>query len=175
MAPRQHKGRRAAGGSRELADGRKPSLVYSCSRHAATSQPTSGQPFSAARVVRDPAAHPKQDGAAEEKMAPCLLWERLKGFIALGDNSVSTDICAESSFSLSSTLLPLSLFAFCCSSEVLPSTWGAPCPLLLLPVPAGTGLCSSAGTLEHCSSANAVSADADQAALGGFDLQGWSC
>lgn len=70
-------------------------------RHAATSQPASGQPFSAARVVRDAAAHSKQDGAAEERMVPCLLWERPRGFIALGDNSVSAAISAECSFSLS--------------------------------------------------------------------------
>lgn len=135
----------SAGGSRGLADGRKPCLGCSCSRHAATSQPASGQPFSAARVMRDADAHPKQDGAAEEKMAPCLLWERLKDFIALGDNSVSTAICAECLFSLSSTLLLLSHF-LCLLLPIREATrhLGSSMSPALAPS-AGTGLCSTVG------------------------------
>lgn len=104
-------------------------------------------------------------------MAPCLLWERLKDFIALGDNSVSTAICAECLFSLSSTLLPLSHF-LCLLLLIRDATQhlGSFMSPALAPSACKDRAVQHCGTLEQLCCP--VSADADQSALLESSLQG---
>lgn len=53
VASRQHKDRRVTVGSGRLVDGRNPPWAITQADYAATSQLTSGQPYSAAKVVKD--------------------------------------------------------------------------------------------------------------------------
>lgn len=96
VAPRQHRGRELQEEAENL--GIEENLFWAAAIGDRQQHPSLAWATLLCRVIREAAAHPKQDGAAQEMMAPSLLWERLKGFIALGDNSVSTAICAECSF-----------------------------------------------------------------------------
>lgn len=108
MASRQHIGRQVAGKSGGLADERKPCLGYTQADPAATSQPTSGQPYSAAKVVTATMLPIPSRMELYRRRWPFIYGVKdYRASIALGGNSVSTDTCTESSFSLSSSLLLL--------------------------------------------------------------------